>query len=359
MKIIIAGNYGAGNLGDELILEGLLETLRDVSPEAKVTVFSARPFFTKKRHAKYDIKTRYKVPSGARSLLKSVFNGQLKRTLKSIKKADYFILGGGGLFDETSKKAIWIWSVQAWAAYHYKKPVIMYGQGISSIKSNWAKKKLKKYFRKAELIAVRDTDSKHQLKKLIRGKKILLMPDLLFKIRKLHVPASENTQTQPKILLALRPFKKPLPGFEKEIRKFIEENKDQLIPIPFQKQQDGHYLNPENPPKYTSNIDKILTKYQGANSLVAMRLHAILFAICTGTPFVAISYNPKVTHILETLGLQEYMIEIKELTSENLQAKLKEVLENHHDISIRLQKIAATQLQKHEEVEMHLKAILK
>jgi polysaccharide pyruvyl transferase WcaK-like protein len=346
MKIVIAGNYGAGNLGDELILEGLLETLNDIVPKAKITVLTARPQFTKKRFSKYDIKTRYKVPAGIRSLLKNLLNGQLKKTLRAIKKSDYFILGGGGLFDETTKKAIWIWGTQARAAYHYKKPVIMYGQSISNLKSNWAKKRIKKYFRKAELIAVRDLESKQDLKRLIRGKKIISMPDLIFKIRKLQVASQSQGQ---KTLIALRALTNQ--KAEEEIQKFIKNNEQNLTHIQFQKTK-------ENVSVYTSNLDKILNKYHNSKAIIATRLHAILMAVCTGTPFIAINYNPKVQNILDALNLAEYMINPEEITAENLQRKLQEIKENHKEISQRLKRIAETQLQKHENVEKHLSQAL-
>jgi len=66
MKIVIAGNYGANNLGDEMILEGLLKLLNDVVPDAKITVLSSEPKDTKKRHK---VKSLNLFPAGFRSYL--------------------------------------------------------------------------------------------------------------------------------------------------------------------------------------------------------------------------------------------------------------------------------------------------
>jgi polysaccharide pyruvyl transferase WcaK-like protein len=74
MKIVICGNYGAENLGDELILEGMLETLRAVSPDAEITVMSGNPKETKWLYkARYGMEAVAKFPSGIRSFLKSIF----------------------------------------------------------------------------------------------------------------------------------------------------------------------------------------------------------------------------------------------------------------------------------------------
>ncbi|MBD3360226.1 polysaccharide pyruvyl transferase CsaB, partial [Candidatus Peregrinibacteria bacterium] len=50
MKIVIAGNYGAGNLGDEMILEGMIKIIKSSSPDSEITALSASPEETSKKH---------------------------------------------------------------------------------------------------------------------------------------------------------------------------------------------------------------------------------------------------------------------------------------------------------------------
>lgn len=52
---------------------------------------------------------------------------------------------------------------------------------------------------------------------------------------------------------------------------------------------------------------RLLFKY--AEKAVVMRFHGVQFALFHGTPFVAISYSPKTTNILNELGLENQYVE--------------------------------------------------
>ena len=162
MKIVIAGNYGAKNLGDEMILEGLLKLIRSIQPDSKITVLSADPKDTKKRHK---VKSLNLFPSGIRSFFRNLFDFK-RKNIKAIKECDVFILGGGGLFGSLTFMANFIWGIQAKMAYKYSKPVIMYGQSIGELKGKIRKRIVKKLFKKSSLIVLRDHESKKRLLKL-------------------------------------------------------------------------------------------------------------------------------------------------------------------------------------------------
>ena len=49
-KIGITGSYGGLNLGDEAILQSMLEQVRKELPDAEITVFSRDAEDTKRRH---------------------------------------------------------------------------------------------------------------------------------------------------------------------------------------------------------------------------------------------------------------------------------------------------------------------
>ena len=326
MKIVIAGNYGADNLGDDLILEGLLRTAREITTKAELTVLSAKP---KQTAEKFNVHSAHKFPAGIRSLIKYFLNGEFKKTKKIVKECDYFILGGGGLFDETYKKSIFIWSIQAWFAYHYKKPVIMYGQSLNPLHSKYAKNKVKKLFRKADFIAMRDETSKSELKKLIKGKKIHVVPDLIFRIPN---PTQENQDRKAQLLICLRTLKEPTPKLEEGLTGFLNQvHKNTSLEtkfVPFKKNKDESLnkkiLNELDEKekaeilKFTSDTTSIKKLFAASKIVVGIRLHSILMAITTGTPFIAINYNPKVRNMLTSLGLEEFCLDVDEVTSTKL-----------------------------------------
>jgi len=365
MKIIIVGNYGANNLGDELILEGLLKTMRKVKPAADIVVLSANPKNTKE---KFEIRSVEKFPSGARSILKCLFTGTFWKTLKEVKNCDFFIVGGGGLFDDTSFKAIWIWTVQTTMAYILKRKVIMYGQSIKPLKSKLSQKIVKHLFQKATFISVRDEDSKKILKGMVKGKTIHLMPDLIFNL----VPKFEQA-TENKILICLRDHKgKPL-DFDKNFTIFLNyllnEDKDLRIELlPFQKNLDEKYAESlvekisdkdrTSVLGFTENRRDVENIFTASRLVVGARLHSILMAINTGTPFIAINYNPKVRSILETLNLQEFIIESKDVTPQSLTNLFKRIEKENNKTRLKLKETRNSQNQKHLLTEEKLRTLL-
>ena len=60
--------------------------------------------------------------------------------------------------------------------------------------------------------------------------------------------------------------------------------------------------------QYSSDIQQ--TIIQGASCLVGARYHSVVFAINNNVPFVALSYEHKISGLLETLGKTECMLDI-------------------------------------------------
>jgi len=358
MKLAIIGNYGANNLGDELILEGLLKTVRGIKPAAGITVLSANP---KQTSEKFDIKSVRKFPAGFRSIFTYLFNGQLSKTIKAVKKADFVIIGGGGLFDDSTFKAVWIWTVQAAVAYLLKKKVIMYGQSIKPLRSKLAQKCVRKLFKKAKFIAVRDEDSKKVIKKLIRGKKIYLMPDLIFKLEPKFEQAKEN-----KILFCLREYADKPADFDTNLAKFInhilKQDKNLKIEfLPFKKGLDEQYISKiiekitekdrTHIHKFTDKRREVERIFTTSKVVIGMRLHSVLMAIVTKTPFIAVNYNPKVRNILETLRLQKLVVEPEDVGPKELGSLLNSIEKQHP-------KVERDQTERHSLVEEKLKILL-
>lgn len=355
MKIVISGNYGAGNFGDELILEGLLQTLHNIAEDAEITVLSNQPKATAK---KYNINSLYKFPAGIRSLINYVFTGKFFKTLNAVRKCDYFIMGGGGLFDTSKKRSILIWEMQARFAYLLKKPVIMYGQSIGEIKDDYFGKIIRKLFRKAHFVAMRDEFSKNELKKYLKGKKIYTMPDLVFNIPQTAKIKGQEITKQNQVLFTLRDLGNSI--LDSRILELIQYFQDKefadAILVPFQKGADEQYnkklTNTAKSLPFQEDREGMEKLYLESRMLVGMRLHSVLFAIRMGLPFVAISYSPKVKNILDSLGLSKLYVNPDDVSV----AKIRELEELYY--SINSQKILESQSKKHREIEEQLKAAL-
>jgi polysaccharide pyruvyl transferase WcaK-like protein len=84
-------------------------------------------------------------------------------------------------------------------------------------------------------------------------------------------------------------------------------------------------------------IDAIVQAVGGAELVVSMRFHALVFAACTGTPLVGISYNPKVDAFLRELGMEEAMCDVTDFDSKRFTGILSSVYGDREGISSRLE----------------------
>jgi polysaccharide pyruvyl transferase WcaK-like protein len=139
-RIVVFGNYGNGNLGDEATLQALLELLRTRLPGAEIVGFAMGPTDAAARHAmETEPALRLKPsssaaapdrpigPSGARKRVRTMLEGaglidvagtvlRLRATLtrvvgdpgfelrrfRTLRRTDLFVVGGGGQLSEPS-----------------------------------------------------------------------------------------------------------------------------------------------------------------------------------------------------------------------------------------------------------------
>ena len=360
MKIVVAGNYGAGNLGDELILEGMIKTLKEIDPEVNLTILSANPDSTT---AKFSVRSLHKFPAGFRSFLSGILGGNLKQTSKVIRECDAFILGGGGLFDPSSKKGIVIWTLQALPVILKKKPLIMYGQNLPKIQKGLIGKLINYVFGKAILVALRDDELPENLNTTCK------MPDLIFKSQpKNHEPSKES------VIFALRDAPSVNKNHLQQIARFInfiqDQNKDLKVEfVPFEKATDEKLIEFILPllaekdriivHEYTENRSQIEKIFISAKAVMGMRLHSILMAINTGTPFIAFNYNPKVSNILSSMHLKNFMVDMKEMDMEKIRKLFEEIMGNHDEIQAKILGTRDVEIEKFKNAEEALKKALK
>ena len=90
-RIVVSGYYGAKNAGDEAMLAAMLEVLGDLDPELHITVISADPEDTERRHGVHAV--------GALDAGK-IFS--------AVRRADLLISGGGSLLQNvTSRRSLY------------------------------------------------------------------------------------------------------------------------------------------------------------------------------------------------------------------------------------------------------------
>lgn len=312
--VLVSGYYGFGNAGDEAILAGLVESFRLLSPQAQLTVLSGNPGQTEAEHG---------VAAAPRGF------GSARRCLQ---QADLLISGGGGLLQDAT----------SWRSpLHYLRimrlaraagvPVACIGQGIGPLRRSWVRWLVRKEVSQVELIAVRDRASADVLRTLGVPRSAEVTADLGFALPR---PTQQETAAA-WVKAGLKEIPRPVLGIA--LRPPVRGNTVALAAglawvIGLTCRQFGlhpvlvplHYLRDLAFAKHvevglatafgmdfrSSTVQQRLTAREllalaaGFDLLLAMRLHALIFAAICGVPPVAVSYDPKVDALMANLGLE-------------------------------------------------------
>ena len=235
VRILISGYYGFNNIGDESILQAVVDNLRDKLDDIEITVLSRNPDSTAQK---------YGVNSVNRKSVRDIVN--------AVRRCDLLISGGGSLLqDVTSKKSILYYLMIMWAAFFFRKKVFIYSQGIGPILSKINRRLTAATLRHASGIVVRDETSKEFLMEIgIRGDKIIVTADPVLRIKKAELDLGkdilirEGFSPDPgrmTVGLAIRE-KKTDSNFVEEIcisiRRLIDEYQAQIVLIPFHFSED-------------------------------------------------------------------------------------------------------------------------
>lgn len=300
-KIVISGYYGFNNAGDEAMLTAIVESLRKLDPEVALTVISGNPTETK---------TKYNV--------ESIYRFDAPKILTALKATDLLISGGGSLLqDVTSKKSLLYYLAVIAAAKHFGKKVMLFAQGIGPIRCSFLRTLTKWVCRKADLITVRDEESKSELVRLgIPGEQVQVTADAVLSLASVSrfkgmaiLEKAGLDLDKPIIGVSVRHWeddKLCLQELGKALHRLGEDQGAHVVLLPLQNPTDipvcddlSFYI-PDIPQskvvllhdKYTT--EEFLSIIANFKLLVGMRLHALVFAAVMQVPFLAISYDPKV-----------------------------------------------------------------
>jgi len=335
-NIILYGYYGHGNLGDEAILQILLNEFKKVSG-ISLTIFTSK---AKQVSLDYKIKT-------INSDLHIWKPLRIIKQLIAILKCDLFILGGGGLLKDygSSSRNLKTWLFWLRIAQILKKKTALYGVGVENIRYPQSRSILKKSLKKTNIILLRDYSSKKLLENLgiiNENIRVISDPTILFSVEK--EICIKNLSEHPKIIINVRhwhdhgPYIKD-PEKNKNFLKVISEVGDYLIDnykaelnfipmrttaydndikianhiIVLMKNKSLVKIYPERP-----SVDEYLEILKNTDLVIGMRLHSIIIPSSIGIPVIGLEYMPKVKAFMESIGKVEYSHNINNISSETI-----------------------------------------
>ena len=299
VQFLISGYYGFGNLGDEALARVIVAELRSRYPYADIDVLSAHPDVT------------------AHELgVRSTPRAQVSAVREAIARADVVLSGGGGLLQNaTSLRSLLYYAGILRAANKAHRKSMIFAQSIGPL-DFVGKTVVREWCKGTRVATVRDARSQRLLASLLHEAAIERTADPAFLYddegATLDLAAEGIDPAAPLIVVAVR----KCAGFQYAAN-VIANTVDRLA-----NEYDAHVAflalgGAEDAEAATSLIRKCkstpvllpLTDLGAACALIrqsfaviGMRLHALIFAIRYGVPFLAVAYDPKVSALCEDIA---------------------------------------------------------
>lgn len=298
-RFLLSGYYGFGNLGDEALLQVIVERLRARWPACAVDVLSGDPAGTVKA---------YGVDATPRM--------DLGRVRAAVDRADVVLSGGGGLLQNvTSLKSLVYYAGVIRAAVRAGKPTMIFAQSIGPL-DFWGRHIVRAFCKGIATATVRDERSRALLASLLPGVPVERSADPVFLLEPADEPldlAAEGLAGDdgPLVIVSVRKWQ----GSEATSRALagvvdlLAAKYDARVAfLPMGGPPDAEVattiirrcastpvLLPEYPLGHAAQV------IGRASLVIGMRLHALIIAARLGIPFLALPYDPKVTALLEDL----------------------------------------------------------
>lgn len=327
MKFGIMGSYGAGNIGDETILRGIVQQIREVDPKAEIYIFTHSEKYTKQVFP--DCHALEVLPAGVRSKTKQQLLFRLRKSYNILKELDSVLVGGGGIFYDhlfsSGKNPVKVWHTRLQQVHSLGVPICIYAVGVTDLKYEESRECMKDICDMAQHITVRDAFSKERLKLLGVKKHIDIIPDPAW-----FAKFDEVTSKPKYIGVNIRSWRlmdESCPDHIEIFAKYLEWLSDKaplkFLPFSWRKDNDLEYLGEllervnleiETPILETPEI--AFEEVSSCKCIIGMRLHSQIFSIKAHRPLGAIAYHDKVNTQLE--GFNVPILQVKELSFENL-----------------------------------------
>lgn len=305
MRFLLSGYYGYQNAGDEAVLAAITQQIGALAPGAQFVATSGAPAQTT---AQYAACREYS--------LRAVARDDFKNLWLEIKACDVFLSGGGSLLqDVTSLRNIVYYTSLLRMAAIAKKPAMIYAQGIGPLKKSLSQKltRMALNHKNTRVITVRDPESKALLQKIGVRKNIEVTADPVWALEARDSSPTAPHATSRRWMVSLRSWlDESTPGAEgallKSIRAAAAKENATLQFLAMQPARDGTLMESLGVQKNeilqteTLTPQEIMALTGRCDLMIAMRLHALIFAAAQRVPCIAVSYDPKVSALAKLIG---------------------------------------------------------
>ena len=352
IDVMVSGYYGFNNSGDDSILKAIVDSISVNRPDARILALSNDPAATKNIYG-----------------IDAIHRFDFLRIIYNMHKTRLLISGGGSLIqDVTSDKSLayYLWVINT--AKRMGAKVMLYANGIGPIRHEANHKKITDALNKADIITLREPDSMKELKSFgVDKPEILITADPAFTLAAASPSEADKLVRQtglPKgkkyCAISIRPWKNADADMLKTTAYTADYIKDkygiEVLFIPMQESKDlgisekamslmknkGYILMGHPTPSQLIGI------VGGAEFIIGMRLHILIYAAKMGTPVIGLTYDPKVDSTMKYLG-QDFTEPVTDMNPLTLCRFIDEILATHSDLAKEL-KAAGIESEKKAEI---------
>jgi polysaccharide pyruvyl transferase WcaK-like protein len=314
MKILIAGTgYGAGNIGDDAILMGLVRIIRTAAPDCEVgsILFSGE------------------CSSEVKEILDRYWLSSKLETIDAIRWATHIVLGGATLISERPSIRYPIKHcvrIIRWAKL-LDKPIVALCVGTSDVESSRAKRLVKTYYGKyLDFISLRgEGDQQDCVKMGIPEDKLFVTADAAFS---LYGELVEPKQRHPSVTNEVWGVNLVSEGqegrynYHDKVAESLKKHRDHVTIVgvcsEVRKDKEFDYHITKYVLERVSDKVEMLCQYLSPRELVqellkfdlviSMRMHLLIFCAMTGIPCLPIVRERKTELMAKSLGINKYWI---------------------------------------------------
>jgi polysaccharide pyruvyl transferase CsaB len=335
LQFTVSGYYGCGNAGDEAVLAGIQEGLaRRGGGQVELLALSQAPEETRALHG-----------------LRAVHRMRMREVRSAIRSSDLLLSGGGSLLqDTTSARSLLYYLFIVRLALAYRVPVMFYAQGLGPLRRPLSRVLVRGVAERAAFITVRDPASERLLREIgVTNPRVEVTADPAFALS--PAPEAEVDRLlqqagipvgEPLIGVALRPWggagEQSFEPYARLLTELEHACASRVVLLPMQIPGDVTFAEevaqatgtPEHFPivRQAAPPSVLLGLTAQLQAVVAMRLHTLIFAAHAAVPPFALAYDPKVTHLMTGLGLEDCLADWRSFDPADLAARVRTLLQD-------------------------------
>jgi polysaccharide pyruvyl transferase CsaB len=289
--VLLAGYFGFGNLGDELIAEAAVKNLMSCGiPRERISILYNRSSesLTNLGISSFD---RWKITDISRAL-------DMSRSM---------LFAGGGLFQDTTsvRSCVYYWGL-IWAARLKSVPAAAIGQSVGPLSGSFSKFLTKDALKKCEYIAVRDDASAEVASAMNIACEVL--PDPVMSV---EMPENEGGEN---VLVNVRPVADGDCGVARamiEAVKILDAGGANLLYVAMS-EEDARLMENLRESRSLPDCEIVTPRNAGeffdiarrARAAIGMRLHFGILSMLCGLDVALAPYDPKVSSFARAWGLK-------------------------------------------------------